>query len=176
MKHNHNAASTGRKGEKKLKEFFEKNNLTILNTLKEYKKYYNDEDIANYMYSQTKRFVSTIDGHDGYFLSDGWCPELETIIELKYGEKHGTTEEKIYFDLVKIKKKVYGEKHKLLYVFMGTVENKRNKSSICHAELFKALAEEDNLPVEIVFATRNCGLQKWIEKEKNKRSLNEYQN
>ena len=176
MKHNHNAASTGRKGEKKLKEFFERNKLTILNTMYEYEEYYTDKDLARKMYNETKKLASCLEGHNGYFNSDGWCPELETIIELKYGEKHGTTEEKIYFDLIKIKKGVYGDKYKLLYIFMGTVENKRGKTSLCHAEFFKTLAAEESLPVEIVFATKNNGLQKWIEAEKTKRSINEYQN
>ena len=56
-----------------------------------------------------------------YFLADGYCPELDAIIELKGGDKSGTTEEKVFFDLEKLRDGCYGERT-VLYITEGKKE------------------------------------------------------
>ena len=57
-----------------------------------------------------------------YFLADGYCPELDAIIELKGGDKSGTTEEKVFFDLEKLRDGCYGTRT-VLYITEGKKEN-----------------------------------------------------
>lgn len=72
----------------------------------------------------------------GRFESDGYIPELDAIAELKGGDKAGTTEEKIMFDLEKLRDKVYGDKN-ILYIFEGSKEYDKNTM------LFKAKVKKD---------------------------------
>jgi|TARA_B100000900_G_scaffold400343_1_gene403863 hypothetical protein len=67
----------------------------------------------------------------GRFESDGYVPELDSILELKAGDKAGTTEEKIFFDLEKMRDKCYGDRT-VLYIFEGSKEQDKN------TKLFKA--------------------------------------
>ena len=57
-----------------------------------------------------------------YFTADGYCPELDAVIELKGGDKSGTTEEKVFFDLEKLRDGCYGART-VLYITEGTKEN-----------------------------------------------------
>ena len=72
----------------------------------------------------------------GRFESDGYIPELDAIVELKGGDKAGTTEEKIMFDLEKLRDKVYGNKN-IFYLFEGSKEYDKNTM------LFKAKVKKD---------------------------------
>tara|TARA_Y100000034_G_C6734659_1_gene325688 strand:+ start:208 stop:702 length:495 start_codon:yes stop_codon:yes gene_type:complete len=156
--HNHNAATTGTKGERILKEKLRSHGFSLLNKKKEFEEHGISPE-------GRKRFPSPYD--DGTFLSDGFIPELGYIVEYKYGEKHGTTEEKIFFDLEKIRDRVYGEEHPLVYIFWGTPEKIASKgTNRCWARVFAEKAEKENLPVEVVFATTNEGLEKWIESKR----------
>ena len=56
-----------------------------------------------------------------FFLSDGYIPELDIIVELKGGDKQGTTEEKLFFDLMKLEDGCYGNRT-LVYFFEGKKE------------------------------------------------------
>ena len=56
-----------------------------------------------------------------FFTDDGSIPELNIDhIELKGGSKNGSTQEKLFYDLEKIKDGVY--KGNLLYIFEGIME------------------------------------------------------
>ena len=56
-----------------------------------------------------------------FFWNDGSIPELNIDhIELKGGSKLGTTQEKLFFDLLKIRDNVY--QGNLLYIFEGIME------------------------------------------------------
>ena len=68
------------------------------------------------------------------------------IIEQKNSDKHGTTEEKVFYDLEKIRLGVYGTVHELWYVFTGDVCNEVN----AYKE-FQMQAEALKLPVKIIF-------------------------
>lgn len=163
MKHNHNAATSGTKGERKLKRFLHENGLSLLNKMKEFQ----NEGLAR---EGKKKFPSPWD--NGHFESDGFIPELEYIVELKYGENHGTTEEKIMTDLEKIRDGVYGLEHPLVYIFWGTPEKAQSeKVGRCWAKIFEEKVEREELPVEVVFATTDNGLQKWVDEKKKQRGI-----
>ena len=94
----HGAARSGQQRELMLREFFTKNSFTFLKTKKEcvtvgvdYEGTIKHDVPAEYAECGFK-----------YFLADGYCPELDAIIELKGGDKSGTTEEKVFFDLEKL--------------------------------------------------------------------------
>ena len=72
------------------------------------------------------------------------------IVEQKHSDKHGTTEEKVFYDLEKIKKGVYGEDHELWYVFTGNVAK--------DIEVYREFEKEVkalNLPVKIIWGFEN---------------------
>ena len=111
---NHHAAASGRSRELKLVNKFREMGLTLVKT-----KY--DCARAGVPYEGSIRFnVNPEYGEAGfkYFLADGFCPELNFIVELKGGDKNGTTEEKLFFDLLKIQDGCYGN-HNLVYIFEG---------------------------------------------------------
>jgi len=153
--HNHNAAITGTKGERILKEYLQSRGFSLLNKKSEFEE-------RGMSRKGKKVFPSPYDS--GTFLSDGFIPELGYIVEYKYGTNHGTTEEKIFFDLEKIRDRVYGEEYPLVYIFWGTPEKSASKgTNRCWARVFDEKVKKENLPVEVVFATTDDGLEKWIE-------------
>ena len=114
----HGAAKNGVIGEATLTSFFDENDLTL------YKLKRDIEDIG-YAYEGTIKFQQPShwpkkqNGEAPEFLSDGFCPELELIVEMKFGDKHGTVEEKVFYDLKKIESGVYGLDYPLAYIFGG---------------------------------------------------------
>ena len=71
-----------------------------------------------------------------YFLSDGYVPQLDAIFELKGGDKQGTTEEKLFFDLMKMEDGCYGDR-KVFYIFEGKKE--QDKCTLLFERRLKAL-------------------------------------
>lgn len=141
--HNHNAATTGIKGEELLRINIENYGLSLWSKHKGH--FPEDKERLGII-----EFPSPYD--NGMFNSDGYIPELDIVVEYKYGTKHGTTEEKIFFDLQKIRDGVYGQK-KLIYVFAGTVENPSSTvTNRCWARTFEQIAKKENLPVTVIFA------------------------
>jgi len=120
-----------------------------------------------YKTAGTIRFASPYD--KGHFESDGFIPEIEYITEFKYGESHGSTEEKVMTDLEKIRDGVYGTQYRLVYIFWGSPEVSGTKTTgRCWAKVFRDKVQKENLPVEVVFATTDNGFDKWIEEVKNR--------
>lgn len=157
---NHGAAASGVKGEKILREALSVHGLSLLRKKKDFK----DTDFE---YKGTIQFESPYDS--GTFQSDGFIPELKTIVEIKYGEKHGTTEEKVLVDLEKIRDGVYGTDYPLVYIFWGTPEVPGTKNTgRCWANVFRDKVEKENLPVKVVYATTDNGFEKWIKEELSK--------
>ena len=99
---------------------------------------------------QESKVIFGWDYDGGKFQCDGWIPEVQAAIEIKYGTAHGTTEEKIFFDLEKIRDGVYAGSN-LIYVFAGTPE-KPGSSNRCLAKVFADKAKKENLDVTVVFA------------------------
>ena len=141
--HNHNAAREGNNGEKLLRNNIESYGLNLWSKHKgRFPKHKQRLGLIE--------FPSPYD--NGVFNSDGYIPELDIIVEYKYGTKHGTAEEKIFCDLQKIRDGVYGQK-KLIYVFAGTVENPSSTvTKRCWARTFDKIAKDENLPVTVIFA------------------------
>jgi len=152
----HNGARNGLKGERILREALNNHGLSLWKVMKDFKG-------SEFSYDGTVRFDSPYD--DGSFSSDGFIPELQRIVEIKYGEKHGTTEEKVMVDLEKIRDEVYGLEYPLVYFFWGTPEVPGTKTTgRCWANVFRDKVEKEGLPVEVVFATTNNGFDKWVKK------------
>ena len=113
----HGAARSGQQRELMLREFFNVNGFTFVKTKKECEK-------LGIPYEGTiKHDVPEEYAECGfkYFLADGYCPELDAIIELKGGDKSGTTEEKVFFDLEKLRDGCYGNRT-VLYITEGKKE------------------------------------------------------
>ena len=102
----HGAARSGQQREQMLRQFFTDNGFTFVKTKKECEAHVPEE----YAECGFK-----------YFLTDGYCLELDSIIELKGGDKSGTTEEKVFFDLEKLRDGCYG-KRTVLYITEGKKE------------------------------------------------------
>jgi len=154
----HNAAKNGVKGERILREELTKHGFTLLKKKEHFKN-------SQHPYKGTISFPSPYD--NGAFQSDGFIPELGIIVEIKYGEKHGTTEEKVMVDLEKIRDGVYGSKYPLTYFFWGTPEVPNTKTAGRRwANVFRDKIKKEAHPVEVVYATTNDGFNKWIARKK----------
>ena len=135
--HNHGAAISGRESEKHFKNtLIDSAGVTFLKTVKEFQNYYGTEK-GRRMYEETIKRPYPTDwgllsssktkaGNVRNFIADGYIPELNLILELKFSKAHGTTEEKVMYDLVKISKGVYQNSigSRLLYIFHGPVCDK----------------------------------------------------
>ena len=113
----HGAARSGAEREKMLREFFTQNGLTLV------KKKGDCEKLGIPYEGTIKHPVPEEYAECGfsYFLTDGYCPELDAIVELKGGDKSGTTEEKVFFDLEKLRDGCYGNRT-VLYITEGKKE------------------------------------------------------
>lgn len=120
-KHNHGAAISGRHSQRKLTEITLEAGFQILRNKKDFEKAGIDEWGTRYHKPPAHWDQKTPKGKQRKFESDGFIPleKSSIIIEQKHSDKHGTTEEKVFYDLEKIRLGVYGKKHKLWYVFTG---------------------------------------------------------
>jgi hypothetical protein len=113
----HGAARSGAEREKLLRQFFEVNGLTFVKKKEEC-------DAIGVPYLGTIRHDAPSEYAEcgfNYFLTDGYCVELDALIELKGGDKSGTTEEKVFFDLEKLRDGCYGNRT-LIYITEGKKE------------------------------------------------------
>ena len=148
---NHGAAKAGTKSEDILKLLFKSQGLQLLNKKSEFEKAGLDMNGRKYLKKPSwwheKCLKTPKKGDEAIFKSDGYvdiCGGL--IIELKSSNNHGTTEEKVFYDLEKIRDGVYGKQHKLIYAFVGDVCD-----DVGEYHLFKQKAEREGLPVHITF-------------------------
>ena len=164
----HGAARSGIVGEANLKMILEERGIPLLRIQDEFKEYYNTltKDQAENIWREKMRLTCPWQPECCY-IPDGWIPTTDTTVEIKYGTKQGTTEEKVFLDLEKIRDGAYPKN--LTYIFWGTPEKFRS-SGRCFAQIFADKCRQENLPVEVIFATRNNGaeLNKWLEKQANK--------
>ena len=175
QQHNHGAALSGLRGEELLRA-----NLSIWGySLQKNQDEFIDPNwegtkqskIARARKEQQSKVIFNWDYDDGTFQCDGWIPEVQAAIEIKYGTAHGTTEEKIFFDLEKIRDGVYAGSN-LIYVFAGTPEEP-GSSNRCLAKVFAHKAKKENLDVTVVFARLQKdgsmpGLKEALDNMKNK--------
>lgn len=154
IKHNHGAAVSGTKSEKELHRITKSVGLPYLKVKRDFEKHGLDEWGRRYHKPPQDWNQRTKTGKQRKYVSDGFVFNPNTnrsaIIEQKHSDKHGTTEEKVFYDLLKIKKGVYGNEHQLWYVFTGMVAN--------DIEVYKEFEKEAkalNLPVKIIWGFDN---------------------
>jgi hypothetical protein len=82
-----------------------------------------------------------------YFEHDGIVKDLKLLVESKYSEKKGSTEEKIFYDLHKIEQGVYSNDKSLdlWYIIWGP----QAKVQPIFA-YFQQVAEQRSLPVKVI--------------------------
>jgi hypothetical protein len=150
--HNHGAAVSGSLSEKEFKKQLVSNTgFNFLKTRKEFVSYYSSlgknkkeiEEIYNaamllpYPESWNKlKTAKTNKGKNKRFIPDGYIPEINSRIELKFTQQFGTTEEKVMADKEKIVDGVYNDK-KLIYIFYGPIAEEQ-----FWFELFKMKVEQ----------------------------------
>lgn len=95
--------------------------------------------------------------HEGWgFETDGYMrsPEgREFIIEIKShnaklanGKPNGTAQEKVFYDLEKLRRGAYSNSPRLIYLFTGAMAHDVNEWSA-----FASIVEEENLPADVIF-------------------------
>ena len=124
--HNHGAAISGQKSEAMFRDELRNDSFTVLRYSEDFQEYYGKKE-GKKIYRDTilvKVPQSWVEdeaiGFDekSKFIIDGFLPEFDQRLELKYSKSAGTTEEKIFYDLEKIRDGVYDGK-KLLYAIFG---------------------------------------------------------
>lgn len=132
----HGAAKSGVKSEKKLKELIREWGFNLLKTKRDFIEYYGDREAAIKTWDQCQNIDipeawrhlrnarTKGDRKLKQYCPDGYIPELDCRVELKYSEKHGTTEEKVIYDQKKIERGCYKDK-KLVYIFAGKIANEQ---------------------------------------------------
>ena len=104
--HNHGAAVSGTKSEKQLHRITEEAGLPYLKVKDDFDLYGFDEWGRRYHKPPKLWNQKTKTGQQRKFVSDGFIPLTKDgrgiIIEQKHSDKHGTTEEKVFYDLKKI--------------------------------------------------------------------------
>ena len=154
IKHNHGAAVSGTKSEKELYRITESVGFTYLKIKEDFEKRGLSEWGRRYHKPPKLWNQKTKKGKQRKFVSDGFIPLTKDgrgiIIEQKHSDKHGTTEEKVFYDLKKIQKGVYGDKHQLWYVFTGKASEE--------IEVYKEFEKEATrmkLPVKVIWGFEN---------------------
>lgn len=153
LQHNHGAAVSGTKSERKLKALTESLGLPFIKqrlwgkTLFKPPKHWSQKTPTG----KQRKFIA-----DGYIEVPG---KKDIIVEQKHSDKHGTTEEKVFYDLKKIEFGVYGKEHELWYVFTGDASQ--------DIEVYKEFATEAKrlkLPVKVIwgFEQYKNELEKYI--------------
>ena len=153
MADQHGACASGVKSEKEFKQALVSHGLTVLKKDDDFYRYYENfnfskeqirsiyENCMQLTWDKSDKFADllngrTVNGKYKKFQPDGYIPELDTRIELKYSEKNGTTQEKVFYDLMKIKEGFYSDK-KLIYILFGPAAEQQ-----ATYELFKNYVEE----------------------------------
>ena len=153
LRHNHGASVSGTKSEKKLKTLTESLGLPFIK----------ERLWGKTLFKPPKHWSQkTKTGKQRKFIADGYIEvpgKKSIIVEQKHSDKHGTTEEKVFYDLKKIEFGVYGKEHELWYVFTGDASQS--------IEVYKEFATEAkrlNLPVKVIwgFEQYKNELEKYI--------------
>lgn len=153
LRHNHGASVSGTKSEKKLKTLTESLGLPFIK----------ERLWGKTLFKPPKHWSQkTKTGKQRKFIADGYIEvpgKKSIIVEQKHSDKHGTTEEKVFYDLKKIEFGVYGKEHELWYVFTGNVSQ-----SVEVYKEFAAEAKRLKLPVKVIwgFEQYKNELEKYI--------------
>jgi hypothetical protein len=149
--HNHGAAVSGAKAEILMRKAATNAGYDILKIKSDYeqagidpmgKRYFRKPEWYPTILKETSK------AKESFYESDGFIQAKNTgiILELKNSNKHGTTEEKVFYDLEKIRDGVYGTEHELWYIFAGNVAENTGVY-----KLFESKAKKEKLPVRIIW-------------------------
>ena len=142
---NHHAAKSGVRSEKTLKEYFSSVGHPLYKVKNELKKV----ALSHMRSLPVPESMQNLDSENKFkwFEHDGLVPSLKLMIESKYTEEKGTTEEKIFWDLEKIENGVYNnsENFDLWYIIWGKQAKKQPIYSF-----FQNKAKQKNLPVKVL--------------------------
>lgn len=149
--HNHGASLSGAKAENLMKKAAAKAGYNILKINSDFKEAGLEPIGKRYLRKPEwypKILKQTTIEKESFYESDGFIQAKNTgiILELKNSNKHGTTEEKVFYDLEKIRDGVYGTEHQLWYIFAGDVAEDTGVY-----KLFEAKVKKENLPVRIIW-------------------------
>jgi len=164
----HGASRSGTESERRLRAIVEKHGLQLLRRKKDFEKA-GLEMIGRNKFKKPEWWPEVcrktrVKGDESFFEADGFIDIGNgIIIELKNSNKFGTTDEKVLYDLEKIRDGVYGKDRKLIYAFVGKV-----CTEIGPYRLFELKAQMEGLPVETVFGWEK--LEKLI---KNAKEVND---
>ena len=119
-KDGHGASKSGIASENKFKFLIESSGYSLLKLKEEFvAKFGKEEGLSLWKESREIPIPPEWQYVDKkIFQTDGYIPEFNINVELKYSNAQGTTEEKVMYDLLKIKDGVYSNK-KLVYIFFG---------------------------------------------------------
>jgi hypothetical protein len=144
----HGAAKAGISSENKFKLFVESCGYSLLKLKEEFVSKFGEEKGVS-LWKESREIPIPLEW--GYldkktFQTDGYIPEFDVNIELKYSNASGTTEEKVMYDLLKIKDGVYSNK-KLIYIFFGPRAKNCDIFKHFHREVKKIDPTEEKVKV-----------------------------
>lgn len=166
--HNHGAANSGVRSEQRFKNFISSEGMNLLKLQGEF------EDFG-LPYLTRMKVPGEMENLDSlnqfkYFQNDGYIPELDVLLESKYSEKKGTTEEKIFYDLYKASLGIYenpkSENTETWYVIWGP----QAKVQPIYA-FFEKLCVEREIPLKVIRVSTLDELRPYIEERKRKLQL-----
>lgn len=149
MLHNHGAAISGLKGEAKTSALIKSWGWKHLKNKADFKG-------TKFLYEGTKKlekppkFQMAVQKRDAHFQSDGLIISPRGsgyILEIKTSNGHGTTEEKVFYDYIKILEGIYDGEYPLIYLFQGPICKEVNEYA-----LFKKMVDALGKPnIHVVF-------------------------
>tara|TARA_Y100000034_G_C6881815_1_gene404208 strand:- start:245 stop:760 length:516 start_codon:yes stop_codon:yes gene_type:complete len=149
QKHNHGASRSGKKSEDRVTIVTAKSGFQHLRLKKDFENSIHKYD-GTVRLEKPEKYTLAKKKRTNHFFSDGLINNPKNnkgaILESKNSNAHGTTEEKVFYDLHKIKDGVYGDKYPLVYLFQGSVCEDVNEYRL-FADEIKRL----KLPVHVVF-------------------------
>ena len=148
-KHNHGASRSGKRSEDRVTIVTAESGFQHLRLKKD-----SENSIHNYdgtvRLEKPEKYTLAKKKRTNHFFSDGLINNPKNnkgaILESKNSDAHGTTEEKVFYDLHKMKDGVYGNKYPLVYLFQGSVCEDVNEY-----RLFADEVKHLKLPVHVVF-------------------------
>ena len=147
--HNHNAARSGERAEQRTSRL-------LLEWGWRHLRVKNDFNGTNFSYHGAKRlhkppkFEMAVKKKDAHFQSDGLVVSPNGkgyLLEIKSSTEHGTTEEKVFYDYIKIAEGIYDGEYPLIYLFQGPICEEVNEYA-----LFKQMVDKLGKPnVHVLF-------------------------
>ena len=149
-KHNHGASISGGRSEDKVQNAVEQVGFRRLHKKEHFKNQGKHSYEGTVRLPKPKKYTKAKEKRTNNFITDGLIVNPKNIkaaiIESKYSGAHGTTEEKVFYDLFKIEDGIYGAQYPLVYLFQGPI-----CESVNEYRLFADEAERRNLPVHVIF-------------------------